>query len=640
MALPDPVDILKANWGYDSFRLLQEDIIRSVLRGKDTFALLPTGGGKSICFQVPGLALGGMTLVISPLIALMQDQVRNLNDRGIPATYVNSALKFREIDRKLQMAMDGQFKFLYLAPERIQTDMFQQRLDRMDIRLLAIDEAHCISQWGYDFRPPYLEIAQLRERLPSVPVIALTASATPKVVEDIIRYLDMREPETFRKSFRRDNLIYRVKETDNVAGSILRFIQQVKGSGIVYARTRKRTVALAKMLENHGIPAAAYHGGLNTSERAKIQAAWIRNETRVIAATNAFGMGIDKPDVRFVLHYNLPSDPESYYQEAGRGGRDGKPALGLAFHSEQDILEVKRWVKEKYPSWRELVRHFEILCNAFGIPNTAPPDQSFPFDLLTVAKSFQVNPMRLYASVKTLNQEGYLLFREQPDDFGWARILVQPREVLTYKRNYPQQAWALDLLLRLLGGEVYSEALPFQIDYWARIADRSPEEVIHTLNQLSLRGIISFRPPTTEPTIRFLHPRKTLKKQEFNWPKYEFLQARANERLTAMLDYIAVPSRKCRALTLENYFGEEGGSPCGQCDHCKAEAAGPTPPQKIAAEIQQLLQGRKTLDYRELLEALQTGTENERKEVIRLLLDQKQLGREGATRLKWTGKPK
>ena len=311
--LPDPRLVLREYWGYPEFRPLQEDIVRSVAKGNDTLALLPSGGGKSICFQVPGLMLGGLTLVISPLIALMQDQVRNLNAHGIPATFINSTLKYREIDRKLQMAMEGKYKFLYLAPERLHSDLFQARLDKLNIRLIAVDEAHCVSQWGYDFRPAYLEIAELREQLPGVPMIALTASAPPNVARDIVEKLGLRTPKRFQKSFRRDNLIYRVQASEDIPGRILRFVHQQEGAGIVYARTRKRTVQLAEMLQREGITAAAYHGGLNARERSQIQEKWIRNETRVIAATNAFGMGIDKPDVRFVIHYNLPADVESYY---------------------------------------------------------------------------------------------------------------------------------------------------------------------------------------------------------------------------------------------------------------------------------------------------------------------------------------
>jgi ATP-dependent DNA helicase RecQ len=319
-----PRDILKEFWGYEAFRPLQEDIIDSVLQGNDTLALLPTGGGKSICFQVPGMALPGLTIVVSPLIALMRDQVEHLNSRHIPATYINSSVSFRNIDRKLQNAMDGRYKFLYVAPERLKSDMFQARLPQMNVSLLAVDEAHCISQWGYDFRPAYLEIHALREHFPEVPVIALTATAPPRVKDDIVDKLQLKEPRIFRKSFRRDNLSYRVISSERVPDRILQFLRNTPGSGIIYARTRKRTKALADLLKRNDISAAAYHGGMSTTDRNRVQQQWISNEVRVITATNAFGMGIDKPDVRFVLHYNLPSDLESYYQEAGRGGRDGK----------------------------------------------------------------------------------------------------------------------------------------------------------------------------------------------------------------------------------------------------------------------------------------------------------------------------
>ncbi|MCL4165351.1 UNVERIFIED_CONTAM: hypothetical protein GTU68_020087, partial [Idotea baltica] len=334
--MPTPFEILKKHWGYDAFRPLQEEIIQSVIEERDTLALLPTGGGKSICFQVPGLYFKGLTIVISPLIALMKDQVERLNQLGIAATYVNSSMPFYQVDTKLQGAMDGDYKFLYLAPERLQSEMFKLRLPKMDVSLLVVDEAHCISQWGYDFRPSYLQIAELREAKPDVPIIAVTASATDEVRADILEKLEMREPAVFTKSFRRDNLRYFVLEEENVTQRTIDIVKRTQGTGIIYARTRRTTEHLSNYLIGQGISAAAYHGGLKTSERSKIQQSWLDDKTRIIVATNAFGMGIDKPNVRFVVHYHLPFDLESYYQEAGRGGRDGKTALAIAFRSPVD----------------------------------------------------------------------------------------------------------------------------------------------------------------------------------------------------------------------------------------------------------------------------------------------------------------
>lgn len=636
--MKSPLEVLRNHWGYDKFRPLQEEIVQHVAEGQDTIALLPTGGGKSVCFQVPGLMHEGLTLVISPLIALMQDQVRNLNSKGIAATYINSAISFRDIDRKLQMAMDGKFRFLYLAPERLKTELFQARLDRMDIRLLAVDEAHCISQWGYDFRPAYLEIGALRERLPGVPTIALTATATEQVVKDIEEKLELKSPAIFKKSFRRDNLIYRVAKTENVPDRILRFLEMNAGSGIIYARTRKRTKALARMLNTRGITAEAYHGGLAPGDRSKVQDRWIRNETRIIAATNAFGMGIDKPDVRFVIHYNLPSDLESYYQEAGRGGRDGRKALALAFHQPEDLSELQRWVKDKYPIWEDLIKHYEVVCNNFGIPNTDAPERSFRVDIKDICKKFSVHPLHLVNSIRLLDKEGILSFNDRPDDYGYVRVLVEGRDVWRYKERFPEQAFLIDLILRQAGGEVYSEIIRFQPDHWARVADLDTEELLRGFRQLAIRKVIAFRPPLSEPTMRFLVPRHALTKRELQWSKYDFLREQSQSRLEALLDYVAVPASQCRARNLEGYFGETEGEDCMKCDWCQGKYSekGRSLQALMREEIQNLL-GEGKLTYFDLIEQMKEGTEEQRKALVREMMDQKVLVREGALSVRWKG---
>lgn len=633
--LPDPVAVLREYWGYPSFRPLQEEIVRSVASRKDTLALLPTGGGKSICFQVPGLMLGGLTLVISPLIALMQDQVRNLNSFGIAATYINSTLNFREIDRKLQMAMDGKYKFLYLAPERIQSDIFQARLSKLNIRLIAVDEAHCISQWGYDFRPAYLKINALREELPEVPIIALTASAPPKVAADIREKLELRSPNTFQKSFRRSNLRYRIAAAEDIPGRILRFLQKNPGSGIIYARTRKRTMRMAEMLQKEGISAAAYHGGLNPSQRSQIQNAWIKNETRVIAATNAFGMGIDKPDVRFVIHYNLPADIESYYQEAGRGGRDGAPAFALAFNNPPDLSELERWVSQKYPNWDALCRYYEIACNYFGIPNTNAPDKVFPLDLGTISKTFKVNPLLFYNALQILSREGQLILQEKPEDYAYLRVKVRPHDVIVFKNAHPKLAWLLDLALRQLGGEAFSESLRFLPAYWARLAEVEENALVKGLQFIAARDLIDLRLPSSHPQLRFLQPRHQLSRTELNWSKYAALQKRAQERLEEIKNYVQVPAKSCRAITLEAYFGERGGTDCGKCDYCLGKAQGKRGlRESMEAEIKSLLQSG-SLDYWDLVEGMQQGTEQQRRDLIRFLLDKNILTLIGTRKLKW-----
>lgn len=636
--MTDPHEILRTHWGYKAFRPLQEDIIRSVAGGRDTLALLPTGGGKSLCFQVPGIARGGLTLVISPLIALMQDQVRHLRALQIPAAFINSTMHPMDIDRKLEMAMKGKYKFLYVAPERLQTKMFQARLDRMDVTLLAVDEAHCVSQWGYDFRPSYMRIAELREALPGVPLVALTASAPPEVEADIRDKLEMKDPQTFRKSFRRANLAYEVIDSEDPAGRILRYLQAHPGeSGIVYARTRKRTISLAQLLRSNGVSAAAYHGGLPSAERSRVLEAWIKNEVKVIAATNAFGMGIDKPDVRFVLHYNLPSDLESYYQEAGRGGRDGEAAAAIAFHNERDLDELDRWVAGKYPSWEQLQRHYEVLCNHYGIPNTDPPHTLFPLDLATISKTFGTNPIVLYNSIKTLDNEGLIALNERPDDYGYLRITVRPRDVLAYKEQYPRQAWLLDQILRQFGGESYSEMMRFLPGYLARVMGRDESELQEALGILAERRIISYRKPTGQPTIVFLRERHPLTKRELNWEKYTFLKERAAQRLAAMKAYVEVGAAICRARILEEYFGEKGNADCGKCDVCREryrEGGGSGLAQRMRTEMKVLL-GTAEMGYWEIVEGMASGSEAERRDLIRQLLDEKVLERVGALSFRW-----
>ncbi|HHG83394.1 MAG TPA: RecQ family ATP-dependent DNA helicase [Bacteroidetes bacterium] len=634
--MSEPLKILKEIWGYPAFRPLQEDIVNAVLSGQDTLALLPTGGGKSICFQVPGMILPGLTLVISPLIALMQDQVENLNRRHIPATSINSSLGFQEIDRKLNLAMKGRYKFLYMAPERLMTDMFQARMEHMNISLVAIDEAHCISQWGYDFRPAYLDIHALREKLPQVPFIALTATAAPRVQEDILDKLQMQQPAVFRQSFRRDNLAYQVISSERVPDRILQFLQNNSGSGIIYARTRKRTIALADLLKRNAISAAAYHGGLPASARSQVQQAWLKNETRIITATNAFGMGIDKPDVRFVLHFNLPGDLESYYQEAGRAGRDGKPATALAFDNAPDMDELQRWVAQKYPAWEELKKHYEAVCNYYGLSNSGVPDTLYAIDLSDVAQKFGVHPLRFYNSLQILRNEGLLSLHERPDDYAYLRVSVPPRSILAYKARFPDHAALIDYALRSMGGEVYMTDLRFSPKAWAYDLNLEGPALAKLLDQLAARKIIRYRPPAGHPTLRFLKPRVQLTKLLLNWPRYEFLARQANHRLAVVERYIKTPATMCRSRMLERYFGEKRPDDCGICDYCKGKAAGILTPARFARIRASILAslGAGTHEIRGLLDSLEEGTSAQRLEVFRAMLDKGELQRTGGLKVR------
>lgn len=619
-----PKEVLQQYWGYPDFRPLQEEIIRHVLAGKDTLALLPTGGGKSICFQVPTMSQEGLTLVVSPLIALMKDQVESLNRRGIPATYINSSLAYHQIDSRLQGAMDGVYRFLYLAPERIQSEMFQMRLSKMPVKLLAVDEAHCISQWGYDFRPSYLEIAAIRERLPAVPIIALTASATPEVQEDILAKLQMTEAQVFRKSFRRPNLRYFMIEEENVPARILKICQRTLGTGIIYARTRKLTTLLAQFLKEQGIAAMAYHGGLKTSARNKIQQDWLEDRTRVIVATNAFGMGIDKPNVRFVVHHNLPFDLESYYQEAGRGGRDGETALAIAFANPADINQLQVWNAEKYPSWEQLTRHYESLCNYFQVPKEGSVGEAEPFHISEICSAIGEQAIPLYNSIRLLENEGLLHFSAESDDFAYLQMVARPQDLLIYKQQHPMMASLIDFILRSLGGEVYTNDMRFFPEPWARKLDLPPLDLYAQLERLDQHGLIHYQAPSQEPSIRFLKPRQRLSKKLLNWDKYIFLRQQNDQRLKEMLRYVE-NKNFCRQLMIQQYFGEKTTEPCGRCDVCIGRYKARVDDKEFASIRQALLAfiQAKTPRYRDVLAECREGSPAQREKVLRHLLDQK-----------------
>ena len=553
----------------------------------------------------------------------MKDQVESMNQKGIPATFINSSLAFHQIDRKLDMAAKGEFRFLYLAPERIHNELFRARLSKMPIKFLAVDEAHCISQWGYDFRPSYLLINQIREIFPQLPIIALTASATKHVQQDIIEKLDLRSPRVFKKSFKRENLRYFVLEEENVQRKMGEIAQRIRGSGIVYARTRKRTVQIANMLQKLEISAGYYHGGMTYSERNEIQQQWIENKLRVMVATNAFGMGIDKGDVRFVIHYNLPSDLESYYQEAGRGGRDGQTSLSIAFNNPIDIHELTRWSKEKYPPFEQVQTHFEGICKYLNIPLNEVIDSLYEVDLHEMAQALNSRAASLYRSLQILHQEGIIQFNEDKDDFGYLQITATPESVLQYKEQHPQSERLIDFLLRTLGGQVYSEEQRFLPKNWSRKLNYPPKELREILSRLDQHHLISFIPPKGKPSLRVLGLRRKLTKEELNWDKYNFLKEQEANRLKEMLTYISQKTL-CRSLFIQQYFGEKDHLPCGKCDVCigrnKTQVSDPEFASIQKALVQYVHQHPKIL-YRDILQKVTQGSPPQREKVLRYLLD-------------------
>ncbi|HWC52926.1 MAG TPA: ATP-dependent DNA helicase RecQ, partial [Chitinophagaceae bacterium] len=406
-------EILKQYWGFDSFRPLQKEIIESILEGKDTLALMPTGGGKSLCYQIPALAKEGMCLVISPLIALMKDQVENIRKKGITAFAIYSGMSRKEIMNTLKVATNSNCKFLYVSPERLETALFKEYLPGMDINLIAVDEAHCISQWGYDFRPPYLRIAALREELPDIPVLALTASATPEVQEDICEKLKFKNQNIFRQSFERPNLSYSVFEVDSKINKIIEILKKVPGSAIVYCKSRKRTKEISELLHLQNISSDYYHAGLAQEDRNRKQEEWIQNKTRVIVCTNAFGMGIDKPDVRTVIHADVPDCLENYYQEAGRAGRDGKKSFAVLLYDEKDLHELEELTTQRFPPLSEIRNVYQAVSNYLQIPSDSGQGESYDFDIADFIKKFKLNSHTVLFSLKALEQEGWLAFNEQ-----------------------------------------------------------------------------------------------------------------------------------------------------------------------------------------------------------------------------------
>lgn len=621
-----PIEVLRQYWGHEAFRPMQEEIIASVLDQKDTLALLPTGGGKSICFQVPGLIQSGLTIVVSPLISLMKDQVQRLNKMGIAATAVTSDLNSFELDQKLQGAMDGMYRFLYLSPERIKSDLFRVRLPKMPLKLLAIDEAHCISQWGHDFRPAYRDIAEIREIHPNVPIIALTASATPAVQEDISNQLALKNVNRFAQSFARPNLRYFVMEETRVTERILEIASKVQGTGIVYARTRKATEVISELLKKAGLTAAPYHGGLTSSERHHTQEEWQAGRVRVVVATNAFGMGIDKPDVRFVLHFHLPSDLESYYQEAGRGGRDGLTALAISFLNPADLKSLERWISQQYPSWEQVSHAYQLLCNEYLITGEAPTQNPRLLDLVTLASKTDLKPMSLYRTLQILYKEGVIILSDDRDDYGYLMVHLAPDEMIGYKERNPSMARFLEFMLRTLGGEIYGREARFLPYQWQEKLSLQPSEWDQIIAKLTSQRVISFKAPRSQPTITFLQPRHNLIRSQLNWDKYVRLKEESEHKLKAMLDY-ANQQITCRSKIIQEYFGETNVLACGVCDVCIGRYKSKVDHaefKEIEGSIEKSLQ-HAPQRFRDLVRKGKMGTPAQREKVIRYLMDKRRI---------------
>jgi ATP-dependent DNA helicase RecQ len=558
-------EVLREHWGYTQFRPVQEDVIRSVMAGKDTLALLPTGGGKSICFQVPALATGRLCLVISPLIALMKDQVERLKRMGIPARAITSAMSHVEIDNTLESAAVGRLAFLYVSPERIGSELFQARLPRMPIGIIAVDEAHCISQWGYDFRPSYLRIQELREKLPGTPVLALTATATPAVATDIMEKLGFRAPHAIRGNFHRPELVLWVSHGEDRHGRLLKVLRNIPGTAIVYVRERRITTRIASLLNEHGIQASAYHAGLTTEQRDTIQQEWTTGNIRCVVATNAFGMGIDKSDVRCVVHLEPPPDLESYYQEAGRGGRDGKTAHAFLLTGPGDAEKLQERVERGFPTLDEVRRVYQAFANEHRIAVGSASLESYDLDLAALAKRCGLPASTTAAALKTLELDGKLALSEGARTPSRILIIADQRVIYHLRVNDRRFGPVLEALLRAYGG-LYEEPVLIEEHRIARLLDTTVEKLVKLLNELDRQRVLMYRPRSDAPRVTLLTPRMDAQRMTLDPAAHRDRIQRAQDRMDAMLDF--VNGEECRMRMLLRYFGEPMERDCGHCDRC------------------------------------------------------------------------
>ncbi len=559
---------LRRYWGFTSFRPVQEQIVRAAMEGRDTLALMPTGGGKSLTYQVPTMAREGLCIVVTPLIALMKDQVDRLRARNIPSVAIHSGLSPRQIDIALDNCVYGDVKFLYVAPERLATEAFRLRVVRMNVSLLAVDEAHCISQWGYDFRPSYLRIAELRERLPGVPVLALTASATKVVAEDIMRHLKFAEPHILRSSFARPNLSYSVRHTDDKNGQLLRLVRNVAGTGIVYMRTREGTEQIAELLREEGITAAAYHGGLGHAERAQRQEEWISGKVRVMVATNAFGMGIDKPDVRFVVHYALCDSLESYYQEAGRAGRDGARAYALLLVASDDSERIARRFEQEFPPLDRVKEIYERVCSYLRIGIGDGGGCSYLFNLHDFCARERLWSGTVQSALRLLQQNGYLTLTDAQDNPARIMFCISRDELYKLRIRRDDLDPFIRTLLRLYNG-VFTEFRPIDEGELAAWSGYTVDRVRELLKLLWQLRVIRYIPSNRSP-ILYLNEERLPRADLYIAPEtYRRRQELMRERFERMIAY-ADNEQECRSVVLERYFGADDATPCGVCDLCLA----------------------------------------------------------------------
>lgn len=618
-------EILEKYWGFKNFRETQEEIIDSVLQGNDTLALLPTGGGKSICFQVPALVKEGICIVISPLIALMKDQVDNLVNKGIKAVAITSNMHKREIDIALDNCVHGAIKFLYLSPERLETEIVKVRLQKMNVNLIAIDESHCISQWGYDFRPSYLKIEAIRELLPNIPILALTATATTIVVKDIQEKLRFKKTNVFQKSFERKNLSYVVIHEEDKLLRLLKIGNNLKGVGIVYVRNRKKAQDVASYLVSNKIAADFYHAGLDPKIREQKQINWMQNKMRIIVCTNAFGMGIDKPDVRFVVHLDLPDSLEAYFQEAGRAGRDEQKAYAILLYNNGDKLETERIVNTSFPSIEEIKQTYQALANYYQMPTGSGAGVTLNFDIIAFCDTYKLQALTVYNCLKFIEKEGYISTSDNLSQASRIKFEINRDDLYKFQIASPAFDSFIKLLLRSYSGlfENFVKINEFEL---SKKSNTSREEIIKKIQYLQKYNVLTYAAQSDKAQLTFEKERVDVKNLSISKNNLQVLKQKAIERLEAVINY-AESKKKCRNQILLAYFGETDSYNCNQCDICLEENKKTLHVDEfeaISRQVKELL-SMHPMTLSKLINALTEGTEDKRIRTIQWLLDNNQL---------------